>query len=178
MVLLGEVRGAAKFLANAILNVFPELKDILLPVHIMGSDVDPAANLPVMRAAIRYLKNGGLIGVFPAGEVSEATSFRSKVAVEKVWHEHIGRIAKLSRANVVPVYFSGQNSALFQLIGLTIPRLRIALLARELLRHRKAVVFRVGEPIGPEEYMGGRSASEISVYLRTKTLSLAPERIG
>jgi hypothetical protein len=68
---LRPVRPDVRFLANGLLASVPELRELIIPVHVDGRRA--ATNHAGMRAALEHLQSGGLLVVFPAGEVA---SFR------------------------------------------------------------------------------------------------------
>ncbi len=75
---------------------------------------------------------------------------------------------------VTPVYVDGANSVLFQLLGLLHPRLRTALLARELLNKRQArIEVRIGSAIPVSKLLAIPSDDERIAYLRWRTYLLA-----
>jgi putative hemolysin len=172
MVLMGELRADFKFLGNSILKTLPELGPALAPVHIMGETAHPIHNIREMRALLKYLVRGGMMGLFPAGQVAAYDHWRSAEPLERPWSPHLGRIVKKTRATVLPLYFEGQNSLLFQYMGLALPELRIALLAREMLRYQRPIHFKLGAPIPFSESDPVGDAQELANYLKKKTYEL------
>ncbi len=172
MALMARVRPDFRFMATALLEVLPELRPVLLSVEIIKRTARAGANLAPLRTAIRILANGGTLGLFPAGEVAELRSWRTRAATDRAWSPHLGTLVKRTRATVVPLYFEGQNSALFRYAGLAFPNLRIALLAREILRRNPAPVFRLGEAIRFDDREFGRDSAAIAADLRDRTLAL------
>lgn len=179
MAIMGKVRQDFKFVGNSILTIFPELKAALFPVHIMaerqerGTQTNPDSNVAAMKRAHRHLKQGGVLGMFPAGEVAAFDSWRSRKPTELAWHPHLGRLVQSSRATVVPLFFEGRNSLLFQYLGLTWPDLRIALLAREMLDYRRPVRFKLGAPIPFTDFEEPPESPEsVTLRLRGATFAL------
>src|SRR5262249_18492961 len=121
--LLTKIRPDVRFLANSILTVIPELRDLIIPVDLRGGST--ARALP---RAIKHLQNGGMLVVFPAGEVAHFG--------ETEWNPTVARLVSITKASVVPIHVSGANSAMFHIAGLVHPVLRTALLGRELLNKR------------------------------------------
>jgi len=130
--LLRSIRSDVKIMANFILNRVPEVSDLFISVNPYASSHASKVNVSPMRQAIRWVKEGGLLVVFPAGEVSYWSPRTRKVA-DPPWSKTIARMIHRANANVLPVYFSGANSLLFQVAGLMHPRVRTALLPRELM---------------------------------------------
>lgn len=171
--ILDEVSPDFKVIANAILATIPELKNCLLTVNILGKKPDPRKNLQAMRQAVEHLRGGGVLGMFPAGQVSSFETWRSKQVSDIEWSAHLGRIVMASGATVVPLFFEGRNSLLFQYVSLTVPELRVALLAREMLGHRKPVQFQMGAPIEFATLAHLGKPEVITRYLRTSCENLA-----
>jgi putative hemolysin len=86
-----------------------------------------------------------------------------------------------ARCPVSPVYFRGRNGLLFQALGQLHPRIRTAMLARELLgRRRSTIEVRIGSTIPFRQLDACGSAAEMTAYLRSRTEILAerPPRVG
>lgn len=167
---LRSIRPDVKVLANHLLKDVPELRELLILVDPFGAD--PTANMVAVKQALAWLRDGGLLAVFPAGEVSSLDLRRGTVA-DPSWSHVPARLARRAKAPVVPLFFEGGNSALFQLAGLVHPRLRTALLPRELLWKRRAtVVVRAGRAIAPGQLDDFASDAEATEYLRARTYLL------
>jgi putative hemolysin len=87
-------------------------------------------------------------------------------------------VESLSRKGVtvstVPAYIRGSNSFLFQILGMLHPRIRTALLARELLNKQDRLVeLRIGSPITPKKLLEIPTPKERTEYLRWRTYLLA-----
>src|SRR3546814_12008391 len=64
--LLLKKRTDVRLLANNLLCALPEFAPLVVPVDVFRSGVNSGS----IRAAIRHLKDGGALIIFPAGEVS------------------------------------------------------------------------------------------------------------
>jgi putative hemolysin len=176
--LLRRVRPDAKLLGNRLLQRIPDLEDSLFFVDPFGRPDSPARSLAGLRGALEWVRGGGCLGIFPAGEVSHLHLARGAVS-DRDWSESIGRIALATGAPVLPVYFEGSNSALFHAAGLAHPMLRTALLPRELLRKRDAVVpVHVGNLIPPARVRRLSSPRDVAAYLQVRTLLLRTRSAG
>ena len=85
-----------------------------------------------------------------------------------------------SNATVVPVFFDGQNSRLFQLASHIHYNLRVALLLKEFRRRTdKPVEIAIGAPISPATIatLTG-DAQGMMDFLRNETYGLSPRSIG
>lgn len=146
--LLRRVRPDFRIMANDLLGLMPELRQHLILVNPFGGA--ERGNARGLRAASEWLATGGLLAVFPAGEVSHL-DFRRRGIIDPVWHDSAVRLARRSGAPVLPMYFEGANSALFQIAGLVHPRLRTALLPHELLNKRdRELEVRTGHVVACE----------------------------
>jgi len=170
--MLRASRKDVKVVANQLLWRLEAMREVLLPVDVYGGSVATQHNLPRLRAALRHLKSGGVLAVFPSGEVAHFSSQRGAVA-EAEWNPSVAWLARVAQAPVVPVHFAGQASVLVQALGLLHPGLRTALLPRELLRQRgRCLRVRVGAPISQAKLDAlGSDALRVD-YLRQRTLVL------
>ena len=146
--MLERVRPDAKVVANHWMGAVAELRDKLIMVDTLGGAVH--GNSRTLRAALAHLGRGGLLVVFPAGEVSHWDAKRGAIA-DPQWNDGAARMARAAGAQMAPVYFAGANGWVFQVAGMVHPRLRTALLPHELLSKKNRVLeIRVGHPVRPE----------------------------
>jgi putative hemolysin len=145
--LMDRVRSDVKILANPLLGAVPQMRDRLILIDPFGDEGARRTNPRSLRAAIDWLAQGGLLIVFPAGEVAHLDLRRIGIQ-DPLWHPTAARLIHKTAAAALPLYFSGKNSALFQVAGLVHPRLRTALLPHELWKKRGGrVEARLGHPI-------------------------------
>lgn len=167
-----RVRPDVKCMANYLLGRVPEARDYLIEVDPYGTPAARAFNARPLKRAIQWVRDGGLLGVFPAGEVASLDVRRRRI-VEPEWSAGVARIIRRAQAPVVPVYFSGANGPLFQLAGLVHPRIQTALLPRELLnKGHRLIRVRVGRPIAWERLREFESDALLMRYLRQRTYLL------
>ncbi len=165
-----------RVLANGWLTKIPELKPWLLSVDVLGERPHALANAIALRSALCHLRREGLLVVFPAGVVSHLQPGRPGIQ-DPPWNRVVATLARKTRATVVPVHFEGQNSWLFQLLGLIHPTLRTALLPRELLRRRRSSVsVRIGHPVTSHAIAAFADDAALTAWLRLRTYALAPRR--
>lgn len=168
---LKRLRPDVKILVNSMLERIPELRDLFLPVDLFAEDA-LQANARALRAAIAHLRAGGMLAIFPAGEVS-SLKLRERRVVDPRWSDSIARMALRAGAKVCPAFFAGRNGTLFQLAGLVHPRLRTALLPRELLNKRgRELELRFGTPIEVRELEDLPDDRTRTDYLRLRTYAL------
>jgi putative hemolysin len=167
--LLLAIRPDVKVMANALLNRIPQLRAITIPVDPFDRPASLRANLGPIRSAVKWVKAGGMLVIFPAGEVAHL-KLRHREISDPPWHPVAARIVRRTDATVVPVFFKGRNSLLFQLAGLLHPRLRTGLLARELMRQRgRTIHLKIGNPIPARWLRHHSDDTRMLEYLRWRT---------
>ncbi len=168
--LLLQRRPDVKFLTNPWLAALPELASLTIPIDPHG---DTKTNAPGLRRALDFLAAGGLLVVFPAGEVAHF-DFTAREVCDPPWQPSVARLLRLASRRqtqlaVVPMHVDGRNSLAFQLAGFLHPRLRTAMLLRELLRQRGASPrVRIGRQIAASS-LRERTDDEAIAYLRWRT---------
>ena len=170
---LRRIRPDVRVLANHLLSRIPELADLCFFVDPFDGPSAAARSRAGLRAAHLWLKRGGSLAVFPAGEV--AHTLRPDGAYgDSPWRSTVGRLAISTGAAVVPVFIEGRNSRWFYAAGRVHPKLRTALLARELLNTRGSRVrVRFGRALSSMELAArGSTAEDI-----TRTARSAAERL-
>lgn len=168
----GRQRRDLKVMTNSMLAVMPELKEHGILVNPFGGDEAAKSNIGGMKAALKHLKAGGALLIFPSGEVS---AYRPGKGIEEApWTNHVGSLVRRTQATVLPVYFPGSNSTLFQAAGLIHPRLRTSLILREFCQQRDTTVeMRVGMPIPFGKLRKFEDDEALTKFLRIHTLVLA-----
>jgi putative hemolysin len=171
-VILGDIltnaRSDARLLGNQWLAEVPEIRDWVIPFD--GSD--DSRQMAAVKSCLRWLRSSGILGVFPSGAVSHLRMREAQIS-DPPWHPTVAAIVRRTGATVVPVFFEGRNSMVFQLAGLIHPALRTALLPKELLRRSNSkVAVRIGRPIGPDKLARYADNETVTEYLRWKTYML------
>ncbi len=172
-VLLTRVRPDVKILTNFLLGDVPELHRHCIFVDPFHIERSAGSNRRALREALAWLQTGGMLAIFPAGEVSHWQMPEAKSA-DPEWNETAVRLVRKTGACTLPVYFCGRNSVGFQLLGMVHPRLRSAFLLQEFLQQEgKTVELRVGSVIANESIAGIATDHEAIEYLRWRTYLLA-----
>jgi len=118
---------------------------------------------------MKWLAQGGSLGIFPAGTVSHLHLKHGCIA-DPCWHRTVAVLLRRTGATAITMFFEGRNSLAFQLSGLIHPRLRTALLPSEFLkRSRSRLSVRVGRPIEPHKIARYPDDRTLTEYLRFKT---------
>ncbi|MBI5445786.1 MAG: lysophospholipid acyltransferase family protein [Deltaproteobacteria bacterium] len=173
---LRSVRPDIRILANVFLERIPRLGGLFIGVDPFGGAGAAKSNARSVREAIRWVRGGGVLVVFPAGEVS-SLRLRTMDVADPDWSPSLARLVRATRASVLPVFVEGRNSAVFQLLGLLHPRLRTALLPREFLRSAgKTIRLRFGSVVPVRRLEEFPSDKEVVEHLRLRTYLLAGRR--
>ena len=172
-VMIGElmlrIRPDVKVIANYLLGSLPRLRDLFIFVDPFETSSAIEKNLRPLREAMRFVEDGGLLVVFPAGEVAHL-KLKSRKVADPLWNPSVARIVSRTKCPVIPAFFHGANGPLFQVMGLLHPRLRTAMLPRQLVKSpRQGIRLTIGGPI-PFKHMAhiGRG-NELTDYLRWRT---------
>jgi len=175
-VLLTRVRPDVKILTNFLLSDIPELQRNCIFVDPFQTDPSIEANGRAIREALAWLEQGGLLAIFPAGEVSQWHVPAGTIS-DGQWNDTAVRLIRRTGATAVPVYFCGHNGVGFQLLGMIHPKLRTAFLLQEFLKQEgKTVEVRVGSPVPADAIQAVASDREAMEYLRWRTYLLARRR--
>jgi putative hemolysin len=173
--ILSQARGDFRILAHRVFRKAAELDRVILPISFDESREAQAINIETRRLALGYLANGGCIGIFPGGTVSTALKPFGR-PMDPSWRRFTARLIAKSGATVVPVFFDGHNSRLFQVASHLHYTLRMALLVNEFrIRVGEPVRVVVGRPLDPAEVAArAGDAQALMDHLRTATYRLAP----
>lgn len=177
--ILSKLRGDFRILAHQVFRRAEELERVILPIDFAGTREAQAVNLSTRRAALDYLGQGGAIGVFPGGTVSTSVTPFAR-PLDPGWRRFTAKMIARSGATVVPIFFEGENSRLFQLASHVHNTLRVALLIKEFrARVDSPVRLAIGRPIGPAEIAAeGRDPKALMDFLRDQTYSLSQRPVA
>lgn len=171
--LIGQVRTDYKILTRSLLTGVKEVEDFMIPVPFPHEPDAREQSLEMRAAAMKHLKSGGVIVLFPSGVVASSDTWWGP-AIERVWNPFTAKMIQRSGATVVPIFFPGQNSRAYQFANQISATLRQGLLIHEVVhacgRPQKPIV---GQPITPEEvkaFDGGQR--EFVAWLRGRTIGL------
>ena len=138
---VGQVRRDVRIIANDLLAELEPLRELLLPVRILGG----RARRDSLRAVEQALAAEQCVIVFPAGEVSRLSLRGIR---DGRWNRGFVRFANATRAPVLPVRVQARNSALFYGASALFKPAGTALLAREMFARRgRPLRLWVGQPM-------------------------------
>ena len=172
-VLLTRIRPDVKVLTNFMLGDIPELQQQCIFVDPFQTDHSVESNRRAMREALAWLGRGGMLAMFPSGEVSHWQGPAVMVA-DPEWNDTAVRLIRRTNAAALPMYFCGHNGVPFQVLGMIHPKLRSAFLLQEFLQQEgKTVEVRVGSPVPCASIQSCVDDHEAIEYLRWRTYLLA-----
>jgi putative hemolysin len=167
-----RIRPDVRILANSILAAVPELREKCIFIDPFGRPDLAAANAGALRECLAWLRRGGALVAFPAGEVAHL-NWKDGILADPPWNPTVARLAQIAGAAALPIFFKGANSVLFQVTGALHPRWRTASLPRELLNKRgRSVHLKIGQPISHATLQSFPDAREATEYLRCRTYLL------
>lgn len=178
--ILSERRaGDFKVLANHVFSRSPDLERVILPISFEETKEAARRNLETRAEALRYLSGGGAIGIFPGGTVSTAARPFAP-PMDPAWRTFTAKMVARSDATVVPIFFEGANSRLFQIASHVHQTLRMGMLIREFRRRQNTPVrVVIGAPI-PQEALAARRRDPRACmeFLRKATYELSPRPLS
>jgi putative hemolysin len=173
--ILSARRGDFRILANSVFCKASDINRIILPISFDDTKAARALNIRTRKESLDYLGEGGAIGVFPGGTVSTAARPFSQ-PLDPRWRGFTARMIARSRATVVPIWFEGTTSRLFQIASHLHYTLRMGLLIKEFRKRVDTPVeVIIGQPIGRDILDPlARDSKAMMDFLRKATYGLGP----
>ncbi len=170
--LLLKERPDYKIIANFLLHRIAPLKPYIMPVNPFENHKDAKSSVAGFKNALKHLRDGHPLGIFPAGEVS--TYRDGRLVVDKPWEEAAIKLIRKAEVPVVPIYFHARNSRLFYRLSKINDVFRTAKLPSELTsQSRRPIKVRIGQPISLTTQNEEKTLEDYADLLRKKTYLLA-----
>ena len=166
---ISKKRKDYRILINDEISQVDLIRPYLFPLKLDEKRESVKFNLKSKNDAIRHVQNGGALIIFPSGEVATKEKIFGKV-IEKKWQSILGAIIRKTEATICPVYFNGENSFLFHVLGIIHYPLRRILFAKELINKKNKFFKAVCLSTHYSSQFIGKGNSEISNELREYTL--------
>jgi putative hemolysin len=113
--ILAHVRGDFRILAHRVFRKAQDLDRVILPISFDETKEAVALNLETRKTALAYLAaRAAPSASFPGGTVSTAVKPFGQ-AMDPGWRSFTAKMIAKSEAVVVPIFFEGANSRLFQI---------------------------------------------------------------
>lgn len=166
--IFSDARPDFKIMGNFLLQKIQPMADYVIPVNPFESRKDAFSSTSGMRATLRHLQNGGCVGIFPAGEVSNKNNAERELR-DREWQKAVLKMIKTAGVPVVPMYFHAENSRIFYRMARLHPDLQTLMLPAEMMRKRgEPVRIRIGRAVSAKNIEAAESAGEIEELLRKK----------
>ncbi len=179
---VSQRRRDVRVVTNHRLEQIPELHEFCLFVDPSCGRHAAARSHAGLRGALRWLGDGQVLILFPAGTVASTFATGLATPTDAAWHDTVGRLALRTGAVVVPAFIEGRNSSWFYRVGRIHSGLRTLLLARELLRQQGGRVgIRIGSPLRIATHLSGSTVgSRATAVIRAEVAQLAarPARLA
>lgn len=173
-----KTRHRFKILINRKLCQEEQIASYFLPIDFSETEEAVRVNIETKRKAIELLRRRGALVIFPAGGISTTTKGPLGKATDLEWKLFAAKLIQLTQATVVPIYFHGQNSRIFQLVSQFSLTLRLSLIIHEVNNKiGKTIRVTIGDPIPYEELATIKGRKQLTDYLREVTYQL-PDRYG
>jgi len=170
--IIQSVRPDFKIMANHLLKKIDPLSDSFLAVNPFERRKSDVSSYGGVKRTKEHLANEGGVGIFPSGEVS-TFQLRQQTITDKEWKKSVIKLIRKAKVPVVPIYFHGANSTMFQILSLFHKNLKTAQLPVELLKKKNKIIkMRIGKSIGVDKQMEFEDTNEFGRYLRNKTYYL------
>ena len=175
--ILSEVRASFKIMAHQVFGKSTELSEHIIPISFDATSAAIDLNIASRKGAVTFLKSGGAIGIFPGGTVSTSLKPFGK-AMDPSWRKFTARLIAKSEAKVIPIYFKGSNSRVFQIASHLHYNLRMALLINEFgKRTNDKVSVVIGKAFDTKDLNKFKdNADDLMQFLRTETYKLSPDQ--
>ncbi|HAH25257.1 MAG TPA: hemolysin [Prolixibacteraceae bacterium] len=170
--MLGEHRSDVKIVSTQLLQKIDPISDFFLSENPFSKKTDKKATLHGQKIASAHLSEGGILCLFPAGDVSQFDD--SRVLSDNQWQFSTLKFIKQQKVPVVPIHFQGNNSRLFYLLASINSSLSRMKLPTEILHPQKdPVKIRIGHPISVSEQDKFTDIYQYGRFLRAKTYCLS-----
>lgn len=169
---LSEIRPDFKIMGNFLLSKIAPMAPYVIPVNPFENRKELKSSASGMRAALTHLKDGGCLGIFPAGEVSNRNNEFLEIN-DRPWPLTIIKFIQKAAVPVLPMYFHAKNSRLFYQMARLHPTLQTAMLPSEMMLPRdKPIRIRIGRPISVKAQADEETAEELRDMLQTRVQML------
>ena len=167
--MMSEIRQDYKIITHQVLRQAPAVMDKILPIDFAETETALATNLETRREAHKHLKNDGAVIIFPAGGISLAPNLIGP-AFDSEWKTFAAKLAQTKDTTIVPFFFDGRNSVVYQAARRVSVTLGYSLMFREICKQmNRQVKVTVRTPINSKELDAFSNRNDITDFLRRRT---------
>ena len=166
---ISEIRPDFKVMGNFLLEKIKPMEDYVIPVNPFGGERKNIRNSANgMRETLRHLENGGCIGIFPAGEVSNKNNPENEIR-DKEWEKPALKLIRNAKVPVVPMYFHAKNSRTFYNVAKVHPDFQTLMLPAEMMKDRdEPIRIRIGKAVSIKQMEDQETTKELGEFLQKK----------
>lgn len=175
--IFGHLYKDYKVMVNRFLGRIRTLEDNFICVTPTGKErtFPTDESISGIREAMRHIRNGHPLGIFPSGAVSDL-SLKDACIRDREWQEPVIRLIRKLRVPVVPVAFLDRNSDFYYSLGLIDWKVRLLRLPSEVFnKEGKRTRVALGPVITPEKQAEYRDLNEFAEFLRVSVYNLKNE---
>jgi putative hemolysin len=168
-----KVRDSFGILVNEVLCTEEMFMPYFMPIDFRETREAMQTIIDTRNKCMERLGNGESIAIFPSGGVATARRPFGKVQ-DLEWKLFAVKMIQKSKATVVPIFFHGQNSPIFQLASKINQNLRLSLLLHEVRNKMgRHIGISIGDPI-PYETLAQEypKANDMVAHLQKATWEL------
>lgn len=158
MAAMTDLRGDFRVLANREVTLLKGISDAIIPVTLLQTG-ETKENTRSLLTMLKHVKQGGSLGVFPAGKVAYWQGDRMK---DPPWVDHVVKLLQRMDATIVPLWFYGSPPPVINFLSRLSPFVRTALIPTGLAKmNGQEIVGRAGDPVTGKELraMGGEAGT-------------------
>lgn len=167
--ILSEIRPDFKIMGNFLLEKIKPMKPYVIAVNpFEGDRKNIRSSASGMRETLKHIKEGGCVGIFPAGEVSNKNN-ELGIIMDKPWEKPALKLIRNANVPVIPMYFHTRNSRMFYNIAKIHPDLQTMMLPSEMMKNREEPIrIRIGKPVSPKIIEEQETVDELGEFLQKK----------
>lgn len=153
------------------------IRDYALPVDFEPTPEATQMNIETKRRALEVLRSNGTIIIFPGGGISTTDGLFGPV-VDLEWKLFVTKLIRTTEATVIPIFFHGRNSRLFQVVSQFSATVRLSLIVHEVNKKiGDPIRISIGDPILYDDVASIRKRKDLLQHLRSTiyTLGDCPE---
>lgn len=167
--IISKVRQDYKIITHQVLRQAPAVKDKILPIDFSETETALKTNLATRQAAHTHLKEDGVVIIFPAGGISLAPKFIGP-AFDSEWKTFAAKLALTKDTTILPFFFDGRNSVIYQMARRLSVTLGYSLMFREICKQMNGCVkVTLRTPIASSDLLGFTNRNEVTDFLRSRT---------
>ena len=167
--MISKIRQDYRIITHQVLRQAPAVMEKILPIDFAETQTALETNLNTRTEATRFLKDGGAVIIFPAGGISLAPNLIGP-AFDSEWKTFASKLARMADTTIIPFFFEGRNSVIYQMARRMSVTLGYSLMFREICKQMNGnVQVRMRTPIHSDELADFANRQDITDFMRKRT---------